>query len=142
MATLRATTASFFPEAIGTSKLATRLGAATISGTITTGGHRRIHFSCLVAESAFGPYRRPREFPMLPGHAVEIEPVSGLISKIREFFNSRAEIFGLLLHWKFEFVTQRQFRTSRWRASWREQPKYIKRPDLLADAPLRITSCS
>src|SRR5262249_379595 len=27
----------------------------------------------------------------------------GLISKIREYFNSRAEIFGLLLLWKFEF---------------------------------------
>jgi len=50
MATLQAKTASFFPEAIGTSKLATRLGAATISGTTTIGDRRRIHFSCLVAK--------------------------------------------------------------------------------------------
>jgi hypothetical protein len=43
---------------------------------------------------------------MLGGHAVDIEPVSGLIAKIREYFNSRTKIFGLLLVWKFEFVTQ------------------------------------
>jgi len=43
----------------------------------------------------------------LPGHAVDIELVSGLIAKIREYFNSQAEIFGLPLLWKFEFVTQR-----------------------------------
>ena len=36
----------FFPEAIGT----IRLGAATISGTITIGGRCRIRFSCLVAK--------------------------------------------------------------------------------------------
>src|SRR5215471_6196066 len=50
MATLRAKTVSFFPEVIGTSKLATRLAAATISGTTTIGDRRRIHFSCLVAK--------------------------------------------------------------------------------------------
>ena len=46
MQSLRATTASFFPGAIGT----IRLGAATISGTITIGGRCRIRFSCLVAK--------------------------------------------------------------------------------------------
>ena len=44
---------------------------------------------------------------MLAGHAVAIEPVSGVFAKIREYFNSRTKIFGLLLVWKFEFVTQR-----------------------------------
>jgi len=34
---------------------------------------------------------------MLGDHAVDIEPVSGLIAKIREYFNSRTKIFGLLL---------------------------------------------
>ena len=40
-----------FSGAIGTSKLAIRLGAATISGSITTiGGRCQIRFSCLVAK--------------------------------------------------------------------------------------------
>jgi hypothetical protein len=47
------------------------------------------------------------------GRAVDIEPVSVLISKIREYFNSRAEIFSLLLLGKFEFVTQRQLPNSK-----------------------------
>src|ERR1017187_2448102 len=55
MATLRATTsgatpASFFPGAIWTSKLAIRLGAATIGGSMTIGGRSRIRFSCLGAK--------------------------------------------------------------------------------------------
>ena len=79
-----------------------------------------------------------RTLDWLAGRAVDIEPVSVLISEIREYFNSRAEIFSLLLRGKFEFVTQRQLPNSKSAAvaaSSRQQPKHMKRLDWLAGAP-------
>ena len=48
--TRRPPTTTTLRATIGTTKLAIRLGAVTISGTITVGGRRRIRFSYLVAK--------------------------------------------------------------------------------------------
>src|SRR5262249_17230093 len=69
----------------------------------------------------------------LPGHAVDIEPVSRLISKVREYLNSRAGDSRPAAALEVRICSSRPLPNVAF-ASGRQQPRYLKRPDLLVGA--------